>query len=113
MLQIAENEINSFNGLAGDGERDIAAAQTGGTSNNGWQTAQNMIDSTSTLINAGANFVDSLNNNSSSSNGTNYTPYNYNWGVTPAPQKQTDYVPWILGGLGVVLLFGVVMFNKK
>lgn len=130
MLEIAANEINSFNGLSGDGDKanvnPNAQYQPGsGTSDsgtsgngNGWQTAQNVAD----LVNQGADiFVkvnDSLNNNSSNNNNNGgYYASGINTrnvsGNSNNNNKETDYLPWILGGLGVIMLFGIMTMSKK
>ena len=115
MLEITNNEINAFHGLSGDDDGKVARDPnaTGGTSGdgNGWTTAQNIIDSTGNLLNAGANFANSLHSNNTGSNyngGYNYN--NYNPGTTNVKQSNTmDYLPWILGGLGAILLIGLII----
>lgn len=115
MLDIANKITNSYNGLSGDGDKVPKDPGTDGGNvsgnGNGWQIAQDMINTTA---NAFATVNDSLNNNNNSSNsGYNYMPTyipaNYN---TSKKSDFMDYLPWILGGLGVITLVLVVTKKK-
>lgn len=117
MLEIANNEINCFNGLAGDDVEKVAKDQNANASG----TSGNWVDSTVNLLNSGANafatVYDSLNHQGNSSQ----QQVNYNIGTRNASGNGSgnkksdvdimDILPWALGGLGVILL--ITMVSKK
>lgn len=108
MYQIAANEIDAVNGLAGENTAE------------NWQIVQDMI---TTSANAFATVNDSLNNNSSNQQQGSSTivggnPSTYSPNVRPltttSKKEETNYLPWIIGGVGVVLLLSMlVMSNNK
>lgn len=103
MLDIARNEISSFNGLGGDGS--------------GLTTVMNTLDQATDMF---VKVNDSINkgkegNNSSSDQSLNINTRN----VGDDNKKKSsdsdimDYLPWIAGGLGLILLITVMSNNKK
>lgn len=104
MLDIAKNEISTFNGLGADGQ--------------GWQTAQDMINTTANAAANVINAINSGNNNNSSSDQQQNIPTrpagNNNSNNNNNKQSDImDYLPWIAGGLGLILLITVMSNNKK
>lgn len=103
MLDIAKNEISSFNGLGADGQ--------------GWQTAQDMINTTANAAANVINAINSGNNNNSSSDQQQYISTrpagNNNSNSNNKQSDIMDYLPWIAGGLGLILLITVMSNNKK
>lgn len=112
MLDIAQNDINSVNGLAGDDVQKVAKDPQGSSGSNWSDTAQSWVN---TLTNSFVTVNASLNHqgNSSSNSGDNI-----NINTTPGRTSNSsqsdimDYLPWILGGLGAILLVAVVTKKK-
>lgn len=114
MLEIANNEINAFNGLSGDDDGKVAKDPntTGGTSGDG---SSNWVDDTVNLLNAGSNAFVSINDSLNHQGNSSQQQVNYNIGTRGASGNKKsdfdimDYLPWMLGGLGAILLIGMII----
>lgn len=124
MYNIADEYIKGFNGL-GDADADGSDGQKWSASD-----TTHVID---TVVNAAANMYTAHENSSNQGSTTNTQGGNYNAGGNPSTyspssrtlydnynynnqnnsKKETDYTPWIIGGVCAVALLAVVMMSNN
>lgn len=107
MLEIVSNEINAVNGL-GDGD--------------GSGNGINWTDVIKTTLEVGGDVAETAikekNSGGSSSSGSS-SDYSINLNTRDAGSNSkknnniNNYLPWIIGGLGVLLLFGMMTMNNN
>lgn len=106
MLEIVSNEINAVNGLGdGDGSGD----------------GINWTEVLKTTIEVGGDVAETAikeknsGGSSSSGSGNDYRIRLNTTGAggTSSKKSTNDYLPWIIGGLGVLLIFGMMTMNNN
>lgn len=112
MYEIAQTEIQAVNGI-GDTPAEPAAAKSGidwtSVINTGLQVggevAQTAIDANNPKPNSSG----------SSDNNAGYNPSTYSPGTinVTSKKKDTDYMPWIIGGVAAVALIAVLMMGNN
>lgn len=106
MLEIVSNEINAVNGL-GDGD--------------GSGNGIDWTDVIKTSIEVGGDVAETAikeKNSGGSSSSSSGSDYNIRLNTTGAggtsnKKSTNDYLPWIIGGFGVLLIFGMMTMNNN
>lgn len=127
MYDIANSEINSFNGLGGDDvpasvltpQSETPTATTGGSGmdwtsivNTGLQVGGQVAQTAINANHQGSSGSTTTGGNYAGGNPSTYSPSTRTYGTT-SESKTTDYLPWIIGGVAVLGLFMIMMNNKK
>lgn len=129
MYDIANTEINSFNGLGGDDvpasvltPHSETATTTGGSTssdidwtsivNTGLQVGGQVAQTAINANHQGSSGSTTTGGNYAGGNPSTYSPSTRTYGTTTSESK-TDYLPWIIGGVAVLGLFMILMNNKK
>jgi hypothetical protein len=113
MYDIAANEIQAFNGIG-----DTADGGTKSGSSLDWTSIINTtIKEGAGVANTAINANNQTGTNTNQGSGTytggspgTYSPSTFNVG---SKKEETDYMPWILGGVAAVALIAVLMGNNN
>lgn len=110
MLDIVNNEYNAVNGLGDSSDKQNIDSDKG-VSGDG-SVINNINETLKTAGDVAANIISASNSGKNNYSNGGYN-YNNGYNTVPVNTNSKDYLPWIIGGCAVLLLFGMMVMNNK